>query len=222
MIEIERRMEDMALGFSERLTAMWNPTIVRGFISEDGKGDIFNHRLSWAFPLPLAMAPDEDLWVKGDICKYVLNRMVEELKRYDMIQIPHHPFKPSDDELWVSGTAFDGIPVYVKWKKVKKELFVNLDLPVFRYTGHYHRMIINGPLHRLQMPFKEVPKEGEEFDFLFSDHNWESSKYNKEGYTDFDAPLLPVLAKWAITPHSLHRYVVEGDYCYYLGEKISR
>jgi hypothetical protein len=215
-------MTDAALEFSGRLTEMWNPTIVKCHILEDGKGDLFNHSLSWAFPLPLAVVPDEDLWDEGGICKYILNRMVEDLKRYDMIQLPHHPIEPSADENWISASALEGIPVYVKWKKVKKELYVTVDLLVFRHIGHYHRMIINGPLHRLQMPFKEVPKEGEEFDFLFSDPNWDAAKYNKEGYTDFDAPLLPVLAKWARTPHSLHRYVVEGDYCYYLGEEIGR
>lgn len=106
---------------------------------------------------------------------------------------------------------------------VKQGTVVTIDV-LGRHVGNYYKTIINGPLHRHQMPFMKDPKDDHEFDYLYVPHerkaygNW---VYESEDDEEGEYVRLPGL-ETCVEDTSLHHYRVRGDYCYYVGEILER
>jgi hypothetical protein len=96
---------------------------------------------------------------------------------------------------------------------------ISADLLV-RHVGNFYRKIINGPMHRLEMPFKDDPCElWFDYNYLPLERpNYYQSVAHSEDYDD--SVLLPGLDKAKLYPEHLHSYCVKGDYCYYTGELL--
>jgi hypothetical protein len=100
----------------------------------------------------------------------------------------------------------------------RQKLLIAVDFKV-RHVGNHYRRIINGPLHRAMMPFKHLPVPDREFTYT---HNPFSVPYtipDTRGEDGYEVPF-PDLDSEARFPQSKHRYMVRGDYCYYLGEDL--
>jgi hypothetical protein len=96
---------------------------------------------------------------------------------------------------------------------------ISADLLV-RHVGNFYRTIINGPLHRFEMPFKYDPAD------LWFDYNYlrlEQPDYDQDvtdGANYIDSVRLPDIDLSELYPESLHSYHVKGPYCYYRGESL--
>lgn len=102
---------------------------------------------------------------------------------------------------------------------VRQQNLVTVDLRC-RQIGDYYRTIINGPLHREQMPFVHNPNDG----FKFTHKYLTPVKSYGDGHWDqkldeYVFVRLPGLEP-DVNNDSLHRYRVNGDYCYYTGETL--
>ncbi|MHC4300563.1 MAG: hypothetical protein ACYS7Y_25080 [Planctomycetota bacterium] len=111
------------------------------------------------------------------------------------------------------------------YSAVEQGIIVAVDF-IGRHVGNYHRTIINGPLHRHQMPFREDPKDGHEFDYLYLPMPEDRKSYGDwverdDSYDSDEFIRLPALEQ-CVEDDSMHRYRVRGEYCYYMGETLTR
>jgi hypothetical protein len=92
-----------------------------------------------------------------------------------------------------------------------------------KHVGNYHRMIINGPLHRHRMPFRDYPEDGHKFGYLYLPPCADRKSYGDvviDEETEVDEFVrLPGLEE-NVDGNSMHRYQVRGRYCYYRGETL--
>ena len=86
----------------------------------------------------------------------------------------------------------------------------------FRLVGDHHRTVINGPLHLAKMPFVQEPSDGHTF---YYKHLATPQAYPDSYGDSEEESLLPGLEP-NVSADSLHRYRVNGDYCYYMGETL--
>jgi len=101
---------------------------------------------------------------------------------------------------------------------------VTMDL-FSRHVGNFYRTIINGPLHREQMPFLYPPTDGYKFDHKYLPYREDTKPYGVwvDGEDDEEDTFvrLPGLEQ-CLDDDSVHHYRVNGPYCYYTGETLMR
>jgi hypothetical protein len=186
-------------------------------LDADGKGP-FDYYLHCTMGLSNNEKLDDDqLW------SYYLSPAVQSianaLKGKDMlsaekISLTHHV----DDALEAVATSVSGVPVKVIIETGLTRALVTVEVKV-RHVGNCYRRVINGPLHREFMPFKNIPAwDGHEFEYLYIPAKRKDYTVKGDGYS----PTFPGLNPAAMDDTSVHRYKVVGNYCYYLGEDLQR
>ena len=94
-----------------------------------------------------------------------------------------------------------------------------------RHVGNYYKTIINGPLHRHQMPFKRVPEGVFDYTYIqqsrmYYAHEVDTGQLDYYGDSIFESQALPGLDTSQMHLDHVHSYRVDGDYCYYTGEHL--
>jgi hypothetical protein len=115
----------------------------------------------------------------------------------------------------------NGVPFRLRMYEGPQRTTVTAMDAFVRQVGNYYRLIINGPLHGWQMPFVADPEDGHSFEYTH-----EPLQSSRPDYTYYSESLkttvrFPDLLASATYCHSVHKYLVMGAYCYYVGETLS-
>lgn len=214
------QVEVMAARCSGFLNDLLTAEIVKPGVPIDGKAsNPFDYHLYSASRIPNnEKVDDAELW--SQYLAPGVQNIANALKSFDMLSAEAVTCKlPLGIVCEAVATPVSGVPVRVivepGWHLSPR---VIIEVKV-RHTGNCFRRIINGPLHREMMPFKDKPAwDGYEFEYPYL-------PYRARDYTingDWDSPTLPGLNPDAMFDASVHSYKVVGNYCYYLGEKLQR
>jgi hypothetical protein len=191
--------------------------VVRGeMVGMDGP---FDHHFYCSF-----MVPDEEVavgakYVLGQYLAPLMRALASSLRHVKQLAVRELELPPRSLGALAFNSLDTRIPVRctMSYDCVHQGTLVTVDF-LGRHVGNYHRTIINGPLHREQMPFRDEPKDGHQFNYLYVPRE-------RKDYGDWDEQdefvRLPGLER-NTDDTSLHRYRVQGDYCYYIGETLER
>jgi hypothetical protein len=214
------QIETMAAKCSDLLDELLTAqTIIPGEpLDADGYGpfDYYLHCIS--------AIPNNEKLDDGQLWSYYLSPAVQSianaLKDKDMLSAEKISLNSHTDLIYEAvARMVGGVPVKVIIEPGLTRALVTVEVKV-RHTGNVFRRIINGPLHREMMPFKNAPAwDGYEFEYLYIPTKRKDYR-TVEG--DWDSAQLPGLNPDATDDTSIHRYKVVGDYCYYLGEELQR
>jgi len=178
----------------------------------------FDYHLYSSFLMPDSKQPVSDDQLFERWCEE--NELAYFLNSWQMLETQElsHPLATCGVR---AHTAPGAIPLRIieQYDMRHQGILYTFDL-LARHVGNFHRTIINGALHREEMPFKDAPHDGLVFDYVYL-------PFGRLDYTcvveENDEPVydtLPDLDPNMVSPIYRHRYLVEGDYCYYLGETL--
>ena len=194
-----------------------------------GRPHPFNNHLYLAF----LVKDDADASAEQIISDYFVptaKALAQVMKRFQMVEAQELPTpKIVDPEtgrevatgllqktVWAGGLP---LRFSANYDIVEQATRFTVDMLV-RHIGNHYRTIINGPLHRHQMPFKNEPPEQFEYIYIPVDRpNYYQPVFDEEGNT-IDEELLPGLDRSCMWQEYRHLYRVKGDYCYYRGESV--
>lgn len=210
------QIESMAANCSSLLNELLTAQIVTSGapLDADGEGP-FDYYLYC-----ISAIPNND---KNSLWMYYLSPAVQSivnaLKGMDMLSAEEISLTHLvDDSLEAVASPVSGVPVKVIIEPGLTRSLLTVEVKV-RHVGNCYRRIINGPLHREMMPFKNIPAwDGHEFEYTYM--STKRKDYTVKG--DGHSLILPGLNPAAMDDTSTHRYKVVGNYCYYLGEDLQR
>ena len=150
---------------------------------------------------------------------------LENIKRCEYMKLPCKSNCGVRQRLITNGVWQIPLRFTYSYDPVNQGTKVVLDY-VVRHIGKAYKTIINGPLHRQQMPFEVAPVDGHRFEYLYVPRkslNYTNLVWNTDDYEDLDYTevLLPGLEEGAQWVNTRHMYRVNGDYCYYMGETMA-
>lgn len=190
----------------------------------------FNNHLYCAFLIPDDVSDESVEKIKTYRFEPAAQALANILKRFQIVEaqplpIPEHR-NPVTGQVIGDGTIkkivmAGDLPVrFTATYDIRHTgTLVTVDMLV-RHVGNFYKTIINGPMHRYQMPFKEDPIATRMENINYHYMPLSLPDYYVEGhdaYSDDPQPL-PGLDKDELHRDSLHLYRVKGDYCYYRGE----
>jgi hypothetical protein len=182
------------------------------------KNDPFVHHLYTAFAIDEDLR-DNQIWSNHFLPS--ITPLVNALVGRDMLEAEALPMLNSLTCARSTLVDTEGpIPIRVveQYDGCRQKILITLDFKV-RHVGNHYRRIINGPLHRAMMPFKDLPVDGREFAYIHNPFRAAYTIPDTCGDDGYELPL-PDLDIEAHFPQSKQRYIVRGDYCYYLGEDL--
>jgi hypothetical protein len=212
------QVEAMAASCSSLLNELLTAhTIIPGApLDADGNGP-FDYYLHCT----MGLSNNEEL-DEGRLWSYYLSPAVQSianaLKGKDMLSAEEISLNNIAGSYEAVARTVGGVPVKVIIETGLTRALVTVEVKV-RHIGNCFRRIINGPLHREFMPFKNIPAwDGHEFEYIYMPAKRKDYTVKGDGYS----PTFPGLNPAVMDDTSVHRYKVVGDYCYYLGEELQR